>query len=270
LTRRFIIGQYRPSDSFGHRLDPRGKVIFAVFLMIFSIFTTSILFYGAVILGMCLLIRLSGISIGTFTRNMRPFIILVSITAIYHLLFSARETPQILNIFGFRLTEGGLLMAASFSLRIIVFVVIAFFISLTTPPDELGETMVGWLKPLNGLKVPVSDIGLIVFIAMRFVPVLAEEFDTIRKAQMIRGVDFSGGLIKRARRLVFLLIPVFQSAIRRADDLAIAIESRGYISGLERSSYRNYKFAGRDYLFMIASWLLVILLYILTKGRPYL
>lgn len=270
MTNRFIIGQYRPSDSFGHRLDPRGKVLFAVFLMIVSVFTTSILFYVAIVLGLCLLIRLSGISIRGLMKNIRPFIILVSITALYHLIFSARETPEILNIFGFRLTEGGLYMAVSFSLRVLVFVVIAFFISLTTPPVDLGETLVGWLKPLKKLKVPVGDIGLIVFIAMRFVPVLAEEFDTIRKAQIIRGVDFSGGLVKKARRLVFLLIPVFQSAIRRADDLALAIESRGYISGVERSSFREFKFVRRDWFFMIASAFLVILLFIITKGKPYL
>lgn len=265
MTSRFIFGQYKPSDSFGHRLDPRGKILFAVFLMAIAIFTTSISFYAAMIICLVLLMRLSAIRYGMMLKNLGPFLILISITALYHLIFSARESAEIIDIYGFRLTEGGVYMAATFSLRVILFVAIAFFISLTTMPSDMGEALVSFFKPLNRWKIPVNDIGLIIFIAMRFIPVLAEEFETIRKAQTIRGVNFSGGIVSRSRKMVYLLIPVFQSAIRRADDLAIAIESRGYISGAERSSYREFRFIGRDWIFMAISFAVVLLLFAVSR-----
>lgn len=264
MTSRLMIGQYRPSDSFGHRLDPRGKILFALFLMVLSVLTSSPLFYLLIVIGMVLLLLLSDISFGAIARNGRPFVILVLITALYHLIFSARSSPALVEIYGFRFTEGGVYMAAAFSLRVLVFVGVAFFVSLTTMPADMAEAMVGWMKPLRRLGVPVNDIGLIVFIAMRFIPVLAEELDTIRKAQLVRGVDFSGGLIMKARKMVFLLIPVFQSAIRRADDLAVAIESRGYISGAERSSYRQFKWHRADLLFMVISATIATALFIVA------
>lgn len=197
-------------------------------------------------------------------KNGRPFVILVAFTAAYHLIFSARDTRTIIDFYGLRLTEGGIYMAASFSLRLLVFVGVAFFVSLTTLPSDMAEALVGWTKPLSKIGVPASDIGLIVFIAMKFIPVLAEEFDTIRKAQIVRGVDFSGGLIKRIRKMIFLLIPVFQSAIRRADDLAIAIESRGYISGVERSNYNKFHWRPADLCFLSSAAVVVIALYVVT------
>ncbi|UCD16363.1 MAG: energy-coupling factor transporter transmembrane protein EcfT [Candidatus Zixiibacteriota bacterium] len=263
MIKRFIIGQYRPSDSFGHRLDPRGKILFAVLVMIASLFTTAIGFYLILVAGLLVLMRLSDISFGLILQNMKPFLILVSITAVYHVLFSARDTAPLITILGFHLTEGGVYLAASFSLRVLVFIFIAFFLSLTVMPADMAEVLVNWLGPLKKLRVPVNDIALILFIAMRLIPVLAEEMDMIRKAQIVRGVDFSGGVITRARKLVYLLIPVFQSAIRRADDLALAIESRGYISGAERSSYRIFASSATDWLFFSASAAVVMALFIL-------
>ncbi len=264
MNNRLIIGQYKPSDSFGHRLDPRGKILAIFYLMIISIFTASPVFYSAVIFGLILMLVASDISFSAIARNGKPFIILVAITAIYHLLFSARDSKTMFEIFGFRLTEGGISMAISFSLRVLVFVGLAFFISLTTPPSDIAETLVNWMKPLKKIGVPVEDIGLIVFIAMRFIPVLADEIDTIKKAQIVRGVDFSGSLINRARKLTVLLIPVFQAAIRRADDLALAIESRGYVSGAERSSLKIYRFQVRDWLFVFVTLVITSLLFIMT------
>jgi len=252
MSGRFLIGQYKPSESYGHRLDPRGKLLFAVALMVFSIFTSSVMFYSLIILGLIFLLMRSDIGLGVIGRNIRPFIILVAVTAIYHLIFSGRDSKPLVTLFGFDITEKGAEMAASFSLRVLVFVGVAFFVSLTTLPADMAEAMVGWMMPLRRIGLPVGDIGLIIFIAMRFIPVLAEEFDTIRKAQQVRGVNFSGGLIKKARKMIYLLIPVFQSAIRRADDLAVAIEARGYISGLKRSSYRQFSWRAADFIFLVA------------------
>jgi energy-coupling factor transport system permease protein len=171
----------------------------------------------------------------------------------------------VIEIFGLRLTEGGIYMAIIFSLRVVVFVGIAFFISLTIAPPDMAEVLVGWLKPFKRIGVPSYDIGLIVFIAMRFIPVLAEEFETIRKAQTARGVDFKGRLTERAKKLTYLLIPVFQSAIRRADELAVAIESRGFISGAERSSYSHFRFLAIDWLFLSSSIIIALVLFWVTS-----
>jgi energy-coupling factor transport system permease protein len=263
LSNQLIIGQYRPADSFGHNLDPRAKIISAVYLMIISIFTTSSLYYLITMVGIFLLLCFSKIAISTVWRNIRPFIYLVLITALYHLIFSARDTATVVNIWGFRLTAGGINMAISFSLRVLVFVGIAFFISLTTMPADMADVIVSWLRPFRRLGIPANDIGLIIFIAMRFIPVLAEELHTIKMAQTIRGVNFAGSLKHRARALSFLLIPIFQSSVRRADDLAIAIESRGYISGAPRSSIKIYRYGIIDILYLALSIALITILFIL-------
>ncbi len=263
----FIFGQYKPYDSYGHRLDPRGKIFFGLFLMVLALFTQSALFYSIMIVALITLLRFSKISFGLLLKNIGPFIILVSITAIYHLIFSSRESPEIINLFGFSLTRGGLEMAVVFSLRVILFVVIAFLMALTIAPSEMAESLVYFIRPLKKFKIPVNDIGLIIFIAMRFIPVLAEEFETIKKAQIIRGVSYSGGLINRAKKSLVLLIPVFQSAIRRADDLAIAIESRGYISGAERSSLRQFRFNWQDLVFIVVSIGLTAFIFGIVEGR---
>jgi energy-coupling factor transport system permease protein len=238
----------------------------AVFLMIISILTSSVTFYLAMIIGVLFLLKLSGLSFLMMARNARPFVLLVAVTALYHLIFSARDSSTVVTLPGIRLTSGGLYMAASFSLRVLVFVGIAFFVSFTTMPIDMAAALVGWIRPLRKVGVPVDDIGLIIFIAMRFIPVLAEEFDIIRKAQIVRGVDFSGGLINKSRKMTSLLIPVFQSAIRRADALAIAIESRGYVSGAERSSYRQFRWRYWDLIFMMIAAAFTVVLYVLTYG----
>lgn len=253
MRNRLIIGQYRPLDSLGHNIDARFKIVVVVAIMMLSIFTVSIWFYLGIIAGLLLMLLLSKITVSGIMSNLKPFLILVSITAVYHLIFSARDTDTLANIWGFRLTSGGVQMAVSFSLRVLVFVFLAFFISLTTMPTDMAESLVRGLRPLKKLGVPINDLALIIFIAMRLIPVLIEEMDTIRKAQIVRGVDFSGGLFNRARKFVYLLIPVFQSSLRRADDLALAIEARGYVSGAERSSYKVFKAAARDWLFLIIS-----------------
>lgn len=231
--------------------------------MIISIFTSSWIYYLLTTLGILFLLYCSKITPGTIWRNIRPFILLVLITALYHLLFSARDTKTIVEIWDFRLTAGGINMAVSFSLRVLVFVGIAFFISLTTMPADMADVIVGWLRPFRKLGVPANDIGLIIFIAMRFIPVLAEELHTLKMAQTVRGVNFSGNLRQRTRSLSFLLIPIFQSSVRRADDLAIAIESRGYISGTRRSSYKIYRYGASDLIFLSISMAVITALFIL-------
>lgn len=251
MRNSLIIGQYKPLDSIGHNLDTRFKIVFAAVVMMLAVFTTSILFYTGIIGIILVLLFLSRITPANIINNLKPFFILVSITAIYHLIFSGKDTATIFEIWGVRLTTGAVEMAVIFSLRVLVFVFLAFFISLTTLPTDMAESIVRGLRPIKRLGMPVNDIALIMFIAMRLIPVLIEELDMVRKAQIVRGVDFKGNIFKKARKYVYLLIPVFQSSLRRADDLALAIEARGYISGSERSSYKVFKATFIDWLFLL-------------------
>lgn len=232
--------------------------------MVISLFTSSAIFYLAIISLTAAMLLASNITFSALFKNIRPFILLALITAVYHLVFSGRDTSTLVEFYGIRVAEGGLSMAISFSLRVLVFIGIAFFVSLTTMPSDMAEALVSWLKPIGKLGVPLNDLKLVIFISMRFIPVLAEEFDTIRKAQIVRGVDFSGNIFKRSRKMVSLLIPVFHSAIRRADDLALAIESRGYVSGAARSSYHRFEWHISDSIFLLISVSIVVMLFIIT------
>jgi energy-coupling factor transport system permease protein len=257
LNSKFIFGQYKPSSSFVHNLDPRGKITVSLLIMVAALASTSIVFYLVTLLMVIVLLKLSGISFMTIVRNGRPFIYLVLITAAYHIVFSGKGTDIIIELAGFKIYYGGLYLALVFSLRVLVFIGLAFMISLTIAPSDMAETIVYFLRPLKVFRVPVEDIGLVLFIAMRFVPVLAQEFDTIKKAQIIRGVDFSGNLIKRGRSLLYLFIPVFYSSIRRADDLALAIESRGYVSGQRRTSFGRFQWRLADTVFLLSVFILM-------------
>ena len=259
-----LLGQYRPMDSFLHRLDARAMVLPVLSTMILGLLTESFLFY-LVIVGVLLTGLVgSGISLRTMVRNFRPVAIIVVITFAYHIIFSARESTVLFELFGFEITRGGLVSASFFSVRLLVFLSVAFLITLTNSPSELAEAITQLLGPLKWLRVPVSDLGLILFIALRFIPILYDEFVAIRQAQMIRGVTFGGSFVNRIRRISSLLVPVFVTSVGRADDLALAIEARGYKSGQPRTSYSHTEFGLREWMFMLGSCLAICLLYYVT------
>jgi len=260
-----LLGQYRPMNSFLHRLDARAMVLPVLSTMIFGLLTESFLFY-LVIVGLLLTgLAGSGISIGTMLRNLRPVAIIVAVTFAYHIIFSARESAVLYEFFGFEITRGGLISASFFSMRLLVFLSVAFLLTLTNSPSELAEAVTRLLGPLKWLRVPVSDLGLILFIALRFIPILYDEFVAIRQAQMIRGVIFGGSIVNRIRRLSSLLVPVFVTSVGRADDLALAIEARGYKSGQPRTSYSHTVFGFKEWAFMMGSCIAVCFLYYATR-----
>ncbi len=249
---QFIIGQFRPGRSLIHTLDPRTKVLMVAAIMIAAILKLSLFFYLILIAMLFALLLGSGLSMSMLLRNLRPIIYFVLFTAVFHFIFSGRSDPHTVFELGpLRLTETAVSLAATYSARIVLFVLATFMITLTTSPLSIAEALIALLKPLWYLKVPVYDIGMILFIALRFIPVLAGEIEMIRKAQMIRGVDFSGGMITRVRRAVALVLPVFFSAFRRAEDLSVAIETRGYRSGHPRTSLYPLRFQRTDYVFLV-------------------
>jgi len=245
---RFIIGQYRPGGEFLHRLDPRTKVIMVAAVMVTALLATDLSLYAAMIAILLVLLISCRLGWGLIFRNLRPVVWFVLFTAGFHLLFSGRNDPEVAFALGsLTVSRTALMLALTFSARILIFVLATFVVSLTTSPVALSEAVVSLLLPLRWLKAPVYDLGMILFIALRFIPVLADEIETIRKAQQIRGYGLSGGLRARIKSSMALILPVFFSALRRADDLAVAIDTRGYKSGRPRSSLEPLRFAAADY-----------------------
>lgn len=262
-----LLGQYRPSDSFLHSLDARAKMLTALVVMVLALVSDSITFSLSVIVAMLVGLIVSGVTGRILLRSFAPMILLVGLTAIFHVIFSGRDSHVVFTVLGWPVRSAALTAAAFYSLRVVLFVAAAFLITLTSSPSELAEALVKILQPLRRFRVPVNDIGLIIFIAIRFLPILYDEFVAIRNAQMMRGVDFGGSLVMRIRKTSYLLIPVFVAAIGRADDLALAIEARGYDSYAPRSFYSRARFGMREVIFSVVSIGLVIGLYLVTQSH---
>ncbi len=264
-TTPVLLGQYRPLDSYLHRLDARAKILPVTLVLILALLTDSFIFYSVVLGVLLAALLFSGIAVGTLWNNFKPIFLLVAITSLYHLIFSGHGTPILLKLGGFHVTEGGVHLAAFYSLRLVIFISMAFLITLTNSPSELADAVTKMIKPLRRFRLPVYDLSLILFIAMRFIPILYDEFNTIRNAQIIRGVRFSGSLVSRMRKSTSIIIPVFVAAIQRADELALAIEARGYQSSRERTFYSLSRFGSAELLFCAASSAGILLVYFVTR-----
>lgn len=246
MLKDITLGQYYPGDSVIHRLDPRtklvGTLVFLLSLFLFRSFACCLvatLFLGAVI-------RASKVPFGFMVRGLRSIMVLLAITMFFNLLL----TPGIpvLRIWKLTVTREGILQALFMAIRLIYLIIGSTVMTLTTTPNHLTDGMEKGLAPLNRLHVPVHEVSMMMSIALRFIPILMEETDKIMKAQMARGADFeSGGLIKKAKNLVPLLVPLFVSAFRRANDLALAMEARGYRGGQGRTKLKPLIYQKRDY-----------------------
>ena len=213
-----------------------------ILILFLALLTDSYLFYLGVLALLATALLHCGISRDALLASFKPLLWLVGVTVIYHLIFTGRDTPVLLNILGYKLTEGALNEAAFYSLRLILFVSMTFLVTLTSSPSDIGDALAKVIRPLKRFKVPVEDLSLILFMAIRFIPVLYDEFVVIKSAQRLRGVDFSGSMINRLRKSAAIVIPVFVAAIARADELAQAIEVRGYGKSVERTYYSHSNF----------------------------
>ena len=260
-----MLGQFRPGDSFLHKLDTRAKIIPVTLILVLALLSHSFVFYLSILAALLTALLVSSVTARSIYENFKPLVLIVLITFGYHLLFSGRDTRVLFDILGFNITVGAVTRAAFFSLRLIIFISIAYLITLTSSPSEMAEALIKMFKPLQRIKIPVNDIGLILFIAIRFIPILYEEFTAIRNAQIIRGVSFTGSLPQRLKKTGYILVPVFVSAIGRADDLALAIEARGYDGGCRRTFYSHASLGAREWLFMILSGAVLLTLYQVTR-----
>ncbi len=250
---KITMGNYYPQNSIVHRIDPRVKLFLALVLMIIVFFLDKPIPIAIYALGIILLIILAKIDFKTILRTIKPLIFFTSFAFVIN-LFSVRGT----TLFSFGpLTASveGLITGALMAIRL-VFLVIAssILMTLTTTSLLLADSIESLLKPLKILKVPVHDIAMMISIALRFIPTLADEADKITKAQSSRGANYdTGGFLQRVRGLVTILIPLFVSAIKRAEELAIAMESRCYRGDIGRSKYKPLRLKGQDIVFLCVS-----------------
>jgi len=259
-----MLGQYRPIDSYLHRLDARAKLLPIVLVLTLALLTDSIVFYGVIMMILIAALLTSGIRPRNLMRNFRPVILLVVLTSAYHLVFSGGNSDVLVDIFGWSITTEAAWLAGFYSMRLLLFVSIAFLMTLTNSPSELAEAFSTSLRPLARLRLPVLELSMILFMAIRFIPILYEEFAAVRNAQIIRGVDFSGSALSRLRKSSFIIIPVFVAAIQRADDIAQAMQARGYRCGRARTSYLSSHFGRPESLFCVGSVLLVLVAFVVT------
>ncbi len=259
-----LLGQYRPLDSYLHRLDARAKLIPVLATLILALFADSAWFYVISIVLVVGALVASGVTVKTIGHSFQPIFWLVGLTALYHLIFTGHGGEELVNLLGWSITRQAATAAAFFSLRLVLFLSIAFLITLTNSPSDLADSFARLLQPLRRFRIPVNDLGLILFMAIRFIPVLYEEFTVIRYAQMTRGADFSGPLIQRVKKTSAVIIPVFVAAINRADQLAESIELRGYGKKEERTYYSTSTFAAREIVFASTATLFMIVLFAIT------
>ncbi len=247
MLRDITIGQYYQTESVIHRLDPRvkigGTLIYIISLFLFENVWGYLL--AALFLG--LVIKLSHVPFRFMVRGMRAILFLLLLTLVFNLFLTPGEA--LVTFWKLKITKEGVVMAVRMALRLSFLIIGSSIMTLTTTPNNLTDGMEKMMGPLKIFKVPVHEVAMMMSIALRFIPILMEETDKIMKAQIARGADFeSGGLIKRAKSLVPLLVPLFISAFRRANDLAMAMEARCYRGGEGRTKMKPLVYRKRDYL----------------------
>ena len=240
------LGQFYPTRSPVHALDPRAKILAVAVLVVGLFLVGSLLGFLVVGVALTACVAASRVPLAVFYGFLRPVLPIVVATALFQALFS-RE-GEILFAWGFlEVRDAGLKLAAFLVLRILLLVAAAGLLTATTSPLALADGVEDLLSPLKKLRFPVHEVAMMMSIALRFVPTLADEAGRIMKAQAARGADFSeGGLIRRARAMLPVLVPLTVGAFRRADELAEAMESRGYHGSEGRTRYRELRFGPRD------------------------
>ncbi len=243
------LGQYFPGRSLLHKLDPRMKIILSILLMV-SVFMAKNLFcYLFVTVFTLSLILLGRLSVRVILRGLRPIVYVLIFTMILNLLFTSSEGGKTLfEIWIFRITLEGIWRAVFMALRVVLLVIgTSVLLTYTTTPIALTDGIEALLSPLKLIRVPVHEFAMMMTIALRFVPTLIEETEKIMNAQKARGADFSsGGIARRVKALVPILVPLFVSAFQRAIDLATAMECRCYRGGRGRTKLIRYRLSFRD------------------------
>ncbi len=262
MLKDITLGQYFPGDTVIHRLDPRTKLI-AVLLYIIALFQAKgWVGYAAVLLASLGCMALSKLKPKVIFKGLKPMIFIIALTALLNIFYTG-GTPILP---GWIITWDGVTRAVQMILRIVLLICGTFLLTYTTSPIALTDGLELLMSPLKRIRVPVHEMTIMMSMALRFIPTLIEETDKIMSAQKARGADFeTGSLVSRAKALLPILVPLFVSAFRRADELAIAMESRCYHGGQGRTRMKQMKFAGIDYAAMSISALFLAGVIVLKK-----
>ena len=245
MIRDFTLGQYFPGSSILHRLDPRTKLLAAIVYIVALFMAKWFVSYGVVLAFLLCIVGVSGVPLRVILKSMKPLWIVILLTGLLNMFYTTGD--PLVSFWIFTITRQGLMNAFFMVLRIAMLVVGTFLLTYTTSPMDLTDGLEQLLRPLGKIHVPVHELSMMMSIALRFIPTLAKETDKIISAQKARGADFeSGSLVRRARALIPILVPLFIGAFRRADELATAMECRCYCGGEGRTKLRVLRWSGRD------------------------
>lgn len=260
MSRDVSFGQYYPAESFVHKLDPRTKLLMVIAYIV-GVFLVKDL-WGFIPVGVFLLaaILVSRVPLKSILKSLKAVLLIVILTAILNVLFY-KEGQVLWSWWRISITVEGLLTALRLALRLVLLVLGTTLLTLTTTPMNLTDGMESLMKPLKYIRVPVHDIALIMSIALRFIPILMEEVDKIMLAQKARGAAFdNGNIFKRAKALLPILIPLFVSALRRAEELALALDARCYNATPNRTKMKRLRFGYRDLIAALLTAVLIVLI----------
>lgn len=268
MIRDITIGQYYPADSVIHKLDPRTKLVgtigFIVSVFLFHTFAG----YAVATIFLAGMILLSKVPVKFIFKGLKTIFMLLLITIFFNMILTPGEVVWKLGFI--KVTKEGLVLAGTMAIRLVYLVIGSSLMTLTTTPNQLTDGLEKSLRPLNKIHIPVHEIAMMMSIALRFIPILTEELEKIMKAQTARGIDFeSGGLLKRVKSMVPIIVPLFVAAIRRANDLAMAMESRCYHGGVGRTKLKPLKYEKRDKIAYIVLFVFLAVMIYLSFFSPW-
>ena len=252
MLKDITLGQYFPGQSVIHRLDPRTKLTMLVVYIVALFLAEGWVSYGLVFLFLAVVIRLSTIPLKSILRGMKPLVMILIFTGVLNLFFT-QDGEVLVKFWVLTVTSGGLSRALMMMARILMLISGTFLLTYTTSPIALTDGLEALMNPLKKVGVPVHELSMMMCIALRFIPTLIEETDKIMSAQKARGADFeSGSLTDRAKALIPILVPLFISAFRRADELATAMECRCYHGGQGRTALHVLRYQAADLVVLAA------------------
>lgn len=264
MLKDITLGQYFPGNTIVHRLDPRAKILLTIVYIVALFVAKSYVSYAVMAAVLIACIALSKVNPKNLVRGLKPLIIIIIFTGFLNMFYSSGKV--LVEFWIFKITEEGIRNAAFMILRIVMLVMGTFLLTYTTSPIALTDGLESLLNPLKKVKVPVHELAMIMSIALRFIPTLIEETDKIMSAQKARGADFeTGSLAQRAKALLPLLVPLFVSAFRRADELAVAMECRCYHGGEGRTRMKKLEWKRCDILALLLGVLLLVGIIVLAR-----
>ena len=265
MLKDITLGQYFPGNTVAHRLDPRTKILLVTLYIIALFSAKGLLGYMVMAATLAVCVKISKVGFKSLVRGLKPLVVIIAFTGILNIFFTPAET-YLLEWGILRISEKGIQNALFMVIRIMLLVMGTFLMTYTTSPIRLTDGLESLLGPLKRLRVPVHELAMMMAIALRFIPTLIEETDKIMSAQKARGADFeSGNIFQKAKALVPILVPLFISAFRRADELATAMECRCYHGGDGRTKLHVLKYQRRDYVALTGGAVILALVVVLRR-----